>query len=440
MSENPGTNPREDGEKLAASEPAEPAERIPTAADADEELVHKVRDELLAKTITPAPESGTPPADGPAWAAQAAAERRRLWFWVIGLAVLAAVAGVLGAVDPEQFQALRGFGLLLLTLAGLGLLTGRRRRATRAAKGEGAPPAPLSPRERFALSFAWFLMFGILLFTPDELAILIGVLLLHESGHFLGMRWFGYHDIQMFFIPLFGAAVQGENTGVPAWQEAIVLLLGPLPGLVLGCAIFAVDPGVPQHWLRMLATWLVAINFLKLMPFEPLDGGRLCNRLLFSRFRLLEAATVVLATVGLVFLCLAPGWICLSLAGVFAVFVLAPARYRIATAAGALQTRWPDLPRQLADLTAEQWRDLVLTTRGRAGTNPKILATQVKTVHARVLQRPASAPATAVLVAVYLAAIVLAVVTATLTPLGEDAGRWPVRLTSHVTGEHGVAK
>lgn len=273
-----------------------------------------------------------------------------------------------------------------------------------------------------------------LLFTPVELAWLIGVLLLHESGHFLGMRYFGYRDLQMFFIPLFGAAVRGEKRGVPAWQEAMVLLLGPLPGLILGCGIYFLDLAAPQPILRTGATWLVAINFLNLLPFEPLDGGRFCNRLLFSRFRWLEAVTVVLATVGLVFVCWGPGWIGLALSGGFALFVLAPARYKTATAAAALQSRWPDLPPQPADLREEQWRDLFTITRGQFGSNTKLLAGQMKNVHTRALQHPESGGATFGLFALYLTALLLGIVTASVTRLGEDTGRWPIRIKHQVSG------
>ncbi len=39
-----------------------------------------------------------------------------------------------------------------------------------------------------------------------DLVIVAGVLLIHELGHAIGMRAFGYRDVSMFFIPLFGAA------------------------------------------------------------------------------------------------------------------------------------------------------------------------------------------------------------------------------------------
>jgi len=76
-----------------------------------------------------------------------------------------------------------------------------------------------------ALSVLVFLWLGLpLLF----LLILLLVIVFHELGHYIGMWIFGYRDLRMFFIPFFGAAVSGVKYGVPVWQQATVLLLGPL--------------------------------------------------------------------------------------------------------------------------------------------------------------------------------------------------------------------
>ena len=43
-----------------------------------------------------------------------------------------------------------------------------------------------------------------------DIAILIGVILAHEMGHYVGMRLFHYQNVQMFFIPLFAAVFLGR--------------------------------------------------------------------------------------------------------------------------------------------------------------------------------------------------------------------------------------
>src|SRR5262249_32626040 len=127
--------------------------------------------------------------------------------------------------------------------------------------------------------------------------ILVGVLLFHELGHFLGMRLFGYRDVSMFFIPFFGAAVTGRKDWAPVWQRAVVLLLGPLPGLVLGSALWVGLLKAEHPFICEAAGWLIALNLLNLVPIEPLDGGRLVNLLLFFRHPRLEAAALCLSAV-----------------------------------------------------------------------------------------------------------------------------------------------
>src|SRR5579883_2383282 len=93
----------------------------------------------------------------------------------------------------------------------------------------------------------WLLLGSLLLsiasftirFDPRTLVILIGVLFLHELGHFLAMRLFRYRDLSMFFLPFFGAAVTGHKDDASLSEKIGVLLAGPLPGLLLGIGLLA---------------------------------------------------------------------------------------------------------------------------------------------------------------------------------------------------------
>jgi hypothetical protein len=112
--------------------------------------------------------------------------------------------------------------------------------------------------------------------------MLVLVLGLHEAGHWVAMKAFGYRDVQMFFIPFFGAAVSGVPARASPGREAVTLLAGPLPGVLLGTALYvngsAEDPGIKQ-----LADQLVIINALNLIPVLPFDGGRLIELLFAGR-------------------------------------------------------------------------------------------------------------------------------------------------------------
>src|SRR5262245_13845005 len=139
------------------------------------------------------------------------------------------------------------------------------------------------------VSLLVFAMTGFFNNDPTRLVLLIGVLLFHELGHFAGMRLFNYQDVRMFFIPLFGAAVAGRNRSVEGYKEAIVILLGPLPGILLGAVLGVAAVAYDSDLLYSAATLRLFINWFHLLPFLPLDGGRLLHLVLFSRQAWLEA-------------------------------------------------------------------------------------------------------------------------------------------------------
>ncbi len=132
------------------------------------------------------------------------------------------------------------------------------------------------------------LSFG-LTFSPSFVAILLGVLFFHELGHWFGMWLFGYRDRQMFFIPFLGAAVTGEKEDATPMQQLIVALLGPVPGLLLGMACFHWASGEEHSWLSQVAWVAISLNYINLLPINPLDGGRVVD-ILLSRFPWLRFA------------------------------------------------------------------------------------------------------------------------------------------------------
>ena len=64
---------------------------------------------------------------------------------------------------------------------------------------------------------------------------LIFVLFFHEIGHFLFMKKFKYENVRMLFIPLMGAFVQGSKEKYSQRESLLVVLAGPIPGVVVGC-------------------------------------------------------------------------------------------------------------------------------------------------------------------------------------------------------------
>ena len=117
----------------------------------------------------------------------------------------------------------------------------------------------------------------------DILVVIIVIIIFHELGHFLAMKYYRYADVSIFFIPLLGALVSGSKREVSQRQNAVILLAGPLPGILLGLALYFIDKNAGGiHWgnisLNFISLLFIWLNIINLLPVYPLDGGQLLNR------------------------------------------------------------------------------------------------------------------------------------------------------------------
>ncbi len=246
--------------------------------------------------------------------------------------------------------------------------------------------------------------------------MLVGVLFFHELGHYVGMRIFGYRNVRMFFIPLFGAAVSGQKTSAKSYQEAIVTLLGPLPGLCLAVVLLGVAlvPGFGrEHRLVLVQASLLLgfINGFNLLPIFPLDGGRLLNQILFSRNRYLEGVFQFLAALALIAFGATGGGMFLCVLGVLLLGGINPT-FQTNTIARQIRELFADqmppvnepipLPIFLAILTAVQ-------SRLPRATTAKGIASFVFRIWEKMHVQPPGTVATVVLLLVYLLAGALTV-------------------------------
>jgi Zn-dependent protease len=153
------------------------------------------------------------------------------------------------------------------------------------------------------VSLILFILSFLAFFELETLLIIIGVLLLHEMGHFIAMKIVGYQNVSLFFLPFMGAAVAGEKRNPALAERMLVLFAGPLPGLILGLGLFfltinsAIFPRQPT-----LIGWLLILNYLNLLPLVPLDGGQIVDQLIFTDraylgalFKLFAVAIFILA-------------------------------------------------------------------------------------------------------------------------------------------------
>jgi len=140
----------------------------------------------------------------------------------------------------------------------------------------------------------------------------IGVVIaFHEGGHWLAMKIAGFREVQVFFVPGFGAATVGEKHDAAPITHLLVYLAGPVPGLLVATAFFlytVVDPDfmfiATYPMLSIGASAALFINLFNLLPVLPLDGGRVVDLFLFGRFPWLRFAFGVASAL----LIIAFGW------------------------------------------------------------------------------------------------------------------------------------
>ncbi len=135
------------------------------------------------------------------------------------------------------------------------------------------------------ISLALFLITYTQLFNSQTFGLFIAALLLHEGGHLLAMKLFGYRDLALLFLPFLGALATAHKQDASLSQKFWISLAGPLPGLLLGLALlaFTTQQQLDSGWLIEAGWILIGLNLFNLLPIYPLDGGQIADLLLFSR-------------------------------------------------------------------------------------------------------------------------------------------------------------
>lgn len=131
---------------------------------------------------------------------------------------------------------------------------------------------------------------------PVWIIVITGIVLLHELGHFLSMKYFGYTDVRIFFIPLLGGFVSGAPRKVSQWQRVITLFAGPAPGILLGMGMLLLHQQTGDRFYYQVSFFLVTLNVFNLLPVSPLDGGQLLKNLYGTKTNILQP--VFLAIMG----------------------------------------------------------------------------------------------------------------------------------------------
>ncbi len=174
---------------------------------------------------------------------------------------------------------------------------------------ETYPPKPLPedlPKRNQTLKFIISLfLFGAFYYffvskDVEVIAWLALIVLIHELGHYFAMKIFNYEDLSIFFIPLLGAVAGGSKEKISQKEKAIVLLAGPVPGIVIGIVLFFIASHFNHYSTLRLSYAFVLLNVLNLLPIYPLDGGQLLKTLFLGSRQIVTTIFIVASVVLLI--------------------------------------------------------------------------------------------------------------------------------------------
>ncbi|MBC8356166.1 MAG: hypothetical protein H8E66_29670 [Planctomycetes bacterium] len=262
------------------------------------------------------------------------------------------------------------------------------------------------------VSIALFLGAGAARWDWKFALLLIPILLFHEMGHFVAMRLFKYRNMKMFFIPLLGAAVTGQNYNVAGWKKAIVSLAGPVPGIFVGSVLGVVALVLgDQELLLEAAALTVFLNAFNLLPFLPLDGGWIVHVLLFSRHHVLDTTFRLLAAIALILSGLL-GFRILMFMGVMMLIGLKSA-YRVARVSSEVRNAGIDTSSPDGQTIPIETADEIISRLDAAASLPvldPLKAQQTLQVFESVNARPPGVLGTLALTGVHVGSLVVAIV------------------------------
>lgn len=121
---------------------------------------------------------------------------------------------------------------------------------------------------------AYALIFGL----PFAMGIII-MLFVHETGHWLALRYYGVKVSSPLFVPFLGAAVFMKEMPKRVYHEAITAASGPVFGFLITLAFFVVGIVQESGLFLALAYFSGFVNLFNLIPFGFLDGGRIAKTL-----------------------------------------------------------------------------------------------------------------------------------------------------------------
>jgi len=141
-------------------------------------------------------------------------------------------------------------------------------------------PLPLAITKTVGSMAVTILVYYFLVFPSLTIAVgFVVLMLIHEMGHVLAMRYYGLSASPPIFIPFVGALINLRQQPPNALVESVVGIGGPVLGTVGAVVCYAIAMSLQvdsdlQMQLLMVAQLAFFLNLFNLLPVPPLDGGR----------------------------------------------------------------------------------------------------------------------------------------------------------------------
>jgi Zn-dependent protease len=103
---------------------------------------------------------------------------------------------------------------------------------------------------------------------------LVSSIYVHEIGHVIALRRYGFKSSAPTFIPGIGAFVRLQQQAVNPQEDADIGLAGPIYGLFAATGSLAIWAATNQPIFAAIAGVGAYFNLFNLIPIGPIDGGR----------------------------------------------------------------------------------------------------------------------------------------------------------------------
>lgn len=124
--------------------------------------------------------------------------------------------------------------------------------------------------------FSLFLLLSVLSGYWIEVLTLFGIVLVHELGHVAAIKWYGWRLTEVKLLPFGGVAEVEELGTVPAREELVVAIAGPVQHIWMILLGLGMKTSGLYHstWWDYFVEANMLIGLFNLLPILPLDGGK----------------------------------------------------------------------------------------------------------------------------------------------------------------------